>query len=89
MHEDGEEKAGEQFLVPEINFVASCQLPKGSAFMELESSATSVHFDVVSSQQTTCFSLAHGSKNITEILYGYRLGHPLFPFSQNYLLQNG
>lgn len=55
--------------------------------MELESSAISVHFYIVTSQQTMCFSLACGPKNIIEILYGYRLD--LSPLPQNYLLQNG
>lgn len=85
----GRRKLGSNLCVPEIKFVASCQLPIGTAFMELESSATSVHFYIVSSQQTMCFILACGSKNIIEILYGYRLDHLLFPLSQNYLLQNG
>lgn len=86
-HKLREKNAGEQFLCfPELHFTASSQLSKGTAFMELESSATSVHFYIVYSQQTMRFSLACGFKNITEIPYGYRLGHLLFPLSQNYLL---
>lgn len=48
--------------------------------MELESSATSAPY--ISSRQITCFSLARGSKNVTEILYSSRLGHLIFPLSQ-------
>lgn len=61
---------------------------KEDCFYEAEKQLHFCHFYIVCSQQTMCFSLACGSKNITKALYGYRLHH-LFPLSQNYLLQNG
>lgn len=68
------------FYVPGLHFRDPCQLQKGTAFMELESSATSVLY-IASSQQITFFSLP-GSNSIKEIFYSHRLCNLIFPVSQ-------
>lgn len=79
-HKHREEKTGEQFLCTRTLLCSLLLLPKRTAFMGLESNGTSVHFYIVSCQQTMCFSLACGSKGITEIMHSYRLGD-LLPLS--------
>jgi len=86
-HKLREKKAGEQFLGTRTSLCSLLSPPKGNCFY---GAGKQCHFcsSLYSNLPAAMgFSLACGSKNITEILYGY--SHLLFPLSQNYLLQNG